>query len=106
MSVGVGGEPFTVTGGKSYITGPYNGSGRCTVGEANCAPFGISFVVPAKAGPFDLHTRNTARPPVVRAKIEVDPTTAAITITTDPPGAHAIPTIIEGFPLEIQHVNV
>jgi hypothetical protein len=92
VSVGVGGDPFTVTGGKAYITGPYEG-----------APFGLSITNPAKAGPFDLQQ---GRPVVVRAKIEVNPITAALTITTDPSGAHAIPTIIEGFPLQIQHVNV
>ncbi len=93
VSVGLGGDPFTVTGGKVYITGPYQG-----------APFGLSIVNPAKAGPFDLQE---GRPVVVRAKLEVDPTTAALTITTDPPGSpHAIPTIIEGFPLQIKHVNV
>ena len=43
---------------------------------------------------------------VVRGKIEVNPLTAAMTITTDPPGTpDAIPTSIEGIPLEIQHVN-
>jgi hypothetical protein len=93
VSVGVGGDPFTVTGGKAYITGPYDG-----------APFGLSIVNPAKAGPFDLQQ---GRPVVVRAKIEVDPTTAALTITTNPASeGFAIPTIIEGFPLQIQHVNV
>jgi hypothetical protein len=104
VSVGVGGDPFTVTGGKAYITGPYNGTGACsTPGSNGCAPFGLSIVNPAKAGPFNLQE---GRPVIVRAKIEVNPTTAALTITTDPSGAHAIPTIIEGFPLQIQHVNV
>jgi hypothetical protein len=113
ISVGVGGDPFSVSGGKFYLTGPYNGSGGCTVGSAGCAPFGITFEVPAKAGPFDLK-RNTANPAgedpcdcvIVRGKIEVNPITAAITITSDPPGSpDAIPTSIEGIPLEIQHVN-
>ena len=92
VSLGVGGDPFTVTGGRVYITGPYEG-----------APFGLSIVNPAKAGPFDLQE---GRPVVVRAKVEVDPVTAALTITTDPSGAHSIPSILEGFPLQIQHVNV
>jgi hypothetical protein len=103
VSVGVGGEPFTVTGGKVFITGPYNGSGSCTVGESGCAPFGLSIINPAKAGPFDLQQ---GRPVVVRAKIEVNPLTAALTVTTDATGPYAIPDIIEGFPLQIQHVNV
>ncbi len=89
VSVGVGSEPFTVTGGKVYITGPYRG-----------APFGLSIVNPAKAGPFDLGQV------VVRAKIEVDPITAALTITTDTEGPYKIPTIIDGIPLQVKHVNV
>ncbi|HEY3865877.1 MAG TPA: hypothetical protein VGL54_07320 [Solirubrobacteraceae bacterium] len=92
VSVGLGGDPFTVTGGRVYITEGYEG-----------APFGLSIVNPAKAGPFDLQE---GRPVVVRAKIEVDPHTAALTITTDNTGAHKIPTIIEGIPLQIKHVNV
>ncbi|HEV3323365.1 MAG TPA: hypothetical protein VG147_14370, partial [Solirubrobacteraceae bacterium] len=93
VSVGLGGDPFTVTGGKVYITGPYDG-----------APFGLSIVNPAKAGPFVLLQ---GRPIVVRARIEVNPRTAALTATTDPLGSpHAIPTIVEGIPLQIKHVYV
>ena len=110
IGVGVGNDPFTVTGGKFYLTGPYNGYGSCTVGEAGCAPFGLTFEVPAKAGPFDLVNTTNNHPPcdcvVVRGKIELDPQTAAITITSNPPGSpDSIPTSIEGIPLEIQHVN-
>jgi hypothetical protein len=89
VSVGLGGSPYSVKGGKVYITGPYKG-----------APFGLSIVNPAKAGPYDLGQV------VVRAKIEVDPVTAALTITTDDTGPYRIPTIIDGIPLQIQHVNV
>ncbi len=92
VSVGLGGDPFTVTGGKVYLTEKYAG-----------APFGLSIVNPAKAGPFDLQE---GRPVVVRATVEVNPITAALTIATDSSGAHAIPTIIEGIPLQIKHVNV
>ncbi len=99
VSVGVGGTPFTVKGGKVYITGPYDG-----------APFGLSIVNPAKAGPFDLEKTKLNHPAcdcvLVRAKIEVDPITAALTITSDNEGPYKIPTIVEGIPLEIQHVNV
>ena len=87
VSVGLGGDPFSVTGGKVYLTEKYAG-----------APFGLSIVNPAKAGPFDLQE---GRPVVVRAKVELDPHTAALTVTTG-----AIPRIIEGFPLQIKHVNV
>ena len=62
-----------------------------------------------KAGPFDLEhdTSNPAQNPacdcvVVRAKIEVDPLTAALTITTDPSGPHAIPHLIDGIPVADQ----
>ncbi len=89
VSVGLGGNPYTVTGGRVYITGPYKG-----------APYGLSIVNPAKAGPFNLGEV------VVRAKIEVNPTNAALTITSDSTGPYAIPQIIDGIPLEIKHVNV
>jgi hypothetical protein len=110
VAVGVGGEPYTVSGGKFYLTGPYNGSGGCTVGTSGCAPFGITFEVPAKAGPLDLAKTKANHPAcdcvLVRGKIEINPLTSAITITSNPPGTpDAIPTSIEGIPLEIQHVN-
>jgi hypothetical protein len=86
-SVGVGSHPFTVTGGKVYLTENYKG-----------APFGLSIVTPAKAGPFELQE---GKPVVVRAKLEVDPITAAATVTSD-----EIPKEIEGIPLQIRHINV
>jgi hypothetical protein len=84
VSVGIGGDPYTVTGGKVFLTEGYKG-----------APFGLSIVNPAKAGPFDLGKV------IVRAKIEVDLLTAALTVTTDP-----VPRILDGIPLQIQHVSV
>jgi hypothetical protein len=99
VSVGLGGNPFSVRGGRVYITGPYEG-----------APYGLSIVNPAKAGPFDLENTPAHHPAcdcvVVRAKIEVDPLTAALTITSDSSGPHAIPQMLEGIPLQIKHVNV
>jgi hypothetical protein len=92
VSVGLGGDPFTVTGGKVYLTEKYAG-----------APFGLSIVNPAKAGPFVLLE---GRPVIVRATVQVDPHTAALTVTTDSEGAHEIPTVIDGIPLQIKHVNV
>jgi hypothetical protein len=110
VSVGVGGEPYTVSGGKFFITGPYNGTSGCTVGQPGCAPFGITFEVPAKAGPYDFAKTQRNHPAcdcvLVRGKIEINPYTAALTVTSNPPGTpDAIPTSIEGIPLEIQHVN-
>jgi hypothetical protein len=97
VSVGLGNDPFSVTGGKVYLT-------QKIAGSPPDDPFGLSIVNPAKAGPFDLQE---GRPVVVRATIEVNPTTAALTVTTN--GAsqpYHIPTMIEGIPLQIKHVNV
>jgi hypothetical protein len=88
VSVGVGNQPYTVVGGHMYLTGPYEG-----------APFGLSIVVPAKAGPFDLGVV------VVRAKVEIDRQTAQATITTDSTGPYAIPHFLKGIPVEIRKVT-
>jgi hypothetical protein len=58
------------------------------------APFGLSIVVPAIAGPFDLGNV------VVRAAIYIDPHTAQVTVTTDP-----LPQIIDGVPTDIRTIN-
>ncbi len=84
VSVGLGGDPYSVTGGEVFLTEKYAG-----------APFGLSIVNPAVAGPFNLGKV------VVRAKIEVNPTTAALTVTTG-----EIPHILRGIPLQIKHVAV
>ena len=99
---GVGTDPVAVHGGKVYITEPYEG-----------APFGLSIVDPVKAGPFDLEhdTSNPNQDPpcdcvVVRAKIEINPVTAELTVTTNPTGPYSIPHIIDGVPVQIKAVNV
>ena len=99
---GVGTDPVAVHGGKVYITGPYEG-----------APFGLSIVDPVKAGPFDLEhdTSNPNQDPpcdcvVVRAKIEINPVTAELTVTTNPSGPYAIPHIIDGVPLQVKEIYV
>ena len=84
VASGAGPNPFYVTGAKIFLTGPYEG-----------APFGLSAVVPAKAGPFDLGNV------VVRSRIEVDPHTAQLTASTDP-----LPQIVKGVPVNIRLVNV
>jgi uncharacterized repeat protein (TIGR01451 family) len=89
-SVGLGNAPYTVTGGKVYITTGYDG-----------APYGLSIANPAKAGPYDLEAGTPCDCIVVRAKMEVDRYTAALKIKSDP-----LPTILQGIPLQIQHVNV
>jgi len=80
-TAGAGSTPYAVTG-KAYLAGSYKG-----------APLSLVFITPAVAGPFDLGTV------VVRAAAEVDPTNAQITVKTD-----AIPTILEGVPLQIRSI--
>jgi hypothetical protein len=84
VAAGAGANPFYVTGGKVFLTGAYKDG-----------QFGLSIVVPAKAGPFDLGTV------IVRGSVLVDPITAALTVTTDP-----LPTILDGIPLDLRSVNV
>jgi hypothetical protein len=84
---GPGGSPLTLPqpGGPElpiYLTGPYEG-----------APFGLSIKTPIVAGPFNLGTI------VTRARIDVDPSTAQITITTDP-----LPQIVKGVPTDIRSI--
>lgn len=83
VAAGAGSHPLWIAG-KVYLTGPYHG-----------APFGLSIVVPAKAGPFNLGNV------VVRAAIEIDRTTSAVTVTSDP-----LPQIKDGVPFRVQTVNV
>jgi hypothetical protein len=84
VTAGPGAYPLTVSGGQVFLTGPYKG-----------APFGLSIVVPAIAGPFNLGNV------VVRAAVSVDPHTAQITIASDP-----FPTILDGVQLQVKTVNV
>jgi hypothetical protein len=83
VAAGPGGHPFYEKG-SLYLTGPYRG-----------APFGLSIVVPTIAGPFNLGNV------VVRAQIDVNPNTAALTVTSDP-----LPQIIDGIPLRLRTANV
>jgi hypothetical protein len=87
VQAGPGANPLTLPqpGGPEipiYLTGPYHG-----------APFGLSISTPIVAGPFNLGTI------VTRAKIEVDPSTAQITITTDP-----LPQIVDGVPTDLRSI--
>jgi hypothetical protein len=88
VASGAGSHPFEIEG-SVYLTGPYDG-----------APFGLSIVTHAVAGPFNLGLV------IVRARIAVDPETSALTITTDETGPHAIPQILDGVPLRLQRVTV
>lgn len=83
VSAGSGPAPLNVPG-KVFITEPR--------GADSIA--GLSIVVPAIAGPYNLGT------PVVRADIHVNPDTS-LTVTSDP-----LPTILSGVQLRIKQVIV
>ncbi len=80
---GSGPTPFLFTGGTVYLTGPYNG-----------APYGLSIVVPAVAGPFSLGNV------VTRATINVDQYTGRVIVTS------VLPTIHAGVPLRLRGITV
>jgi hypothetical protein len=80
---GLGGEPITLPG-RVYLTGPYQG-----------APFGLSVVTLAVAGPFNLGDV------AVRSKILVDRSTAAVSIVSDP-----FPTFVRGVPVQLKRITV
>jgi hypothetical protein len=87
VAAGAGSEPLYMPG-TVYLTTGYKG-----------APFGLSIVTNAVAGPLNLGRL------VIRARIDIDPSTAALTITTDP-GVGGIPIILLGVPLRIQRVSL
>jgi hypothetical protein len=88
VSSGPGPYPLTIPQAGApespiFLTGPYAG-----------APFGLTIVTHVLAGPFNLGTV------ITRAKIEINPITAQITVTTDP-----LPQIIAGVPTDLRTVD-
>jgi len=83
VSVGSGSEPYYVTG-KVFFTGQHDG-----------APFGLSIVVPAVAGPFNLGDI------IVRIALYVDPHTTQVTAVSGP-----LPQKLDGIPLRIRTIDV
>ncbi len=83
IGAGPGPDPLFL-GGSVYLTGPYEG-----------APYGLSIVVPAVAGPLNLGDI------VLGARITVDPLTTALTITSDP-----WPQSVDGIPLQLRTLNL
>ena len=89
VAAGAGSAPLWIPqAGKAatgvFLGGPYKG-----------APFSLSIVVPAQAGPFDLGTV------VVRSALFVDPIDAHVTALTDP-----MPTILDGIPLRVREIRL
>ena len=83
VASGAGAQPLWLSG-PVYLTGPYRG-----------APFGLSIVVPAKAGPFNLGSV------VVRSTISVNPNTAQLTVASDP-----LPQSVDGVPFRLKAIDV
>ncbi|HEY5344478.1 MAG TPA: hypothetical protein VIJ66_12580, partial [Solirubrobacteraceae bacterium] len=98
VGVGPGADPFYLPepgrqASGIYLTGPTPPEGSSQSG----APFGLSIVVPAIAGPFDLGSV------VVRAKVTVDPRTAQLTISS---GVGGVPIVEDGIPLDIRTLEL
>jgi hypothetical protein len=87
--VGPGPQPLRITGGHVFLTRSYKG-----------APFGLSVVMPAIAGPYTLAGTTGKGTVVVRASLNVDPTDAHITVKSDP-----LPTMLDGVPLQLRAVE-
>jgi hypothetical protein len=83
VAVGAGSRPLELPG-SVYLTGPYGGG-----------PFGLAIVTDATTATLDLGRL------VIRARIDVDPRTAALTITSD-----RLPQIVLGVPLRIKSIGL
>jgi hypothetical protein len=81
---GPGPSPFYITNGRAYLTVGHDG-----------APFGLTIVVRAVAGPFDLGDV------IVRGSLTIDPVTSKVTVTTS-----AFPAILQGIPLQLRDVRL
>ena len=82
VQAGSGSSPYTFRG-SVYLTGSYKG-----------APYGMSIVVPAIAGPFNLGNV------VTRATININQSTAQGTVESE------VPTIYKGIPLRLRSIKV
>jgi hypothetical protein len=80
---GAGATPFTFGNGVVYLTEKYNG-----------APYGLSIVVPAIAGPFNLG------PVTTRATLTVNPYTDQVTTTSN------LVTIVKGVPVRLRGISI
>jgi hypothetical protein len=83
VELGSGNKPLDL-GGTVYLTGPYDG-----------APYGLTIVVPATSvGPYNYGNI------VTRAKLEVNPSTAQVTV------ASQLPIVVGGAQIRLRSLNV
>ncbi len=83
VGAGAGTHPVYLPG-KVYLAGSYKG-----------APLSLAVITPAVSGPYDLGNV------VVRAALEVNPTTTQITAVSDP-----LPQILQGIPLRLRSILI
>jgi hypothetical protein len=81
VQAGSGSSPYTFNG-TVYLTEKYAG-----------APYGLSIVVPANAGPFALGNV------ITRAKVEVEPYTAQVVVSA------SLPMIVKGIPIRLRAIH-
>lgn len=81
VQAGSGSSPYTFNG-TVYLTEHYGN-----------APYGLSIVVPAVAGPFSLGNV------ITRAKVEVEPYTAQVVVSSQ------LPTIVAGIPIRLRSIT-
>lgn len=82
VAAGAGSEPYTFTG-SVYLTGPYGN-----------APYGLSIVVPAVAGPYNLGDV------ITQAEVNVATYTGQVTVTG------SLPSVVEGVPIRLKNLSV
>ncbi|HTX01536.1 MAG TPA: hypothetical protein VMD59_22315, partial [Acidimicrobiales bacterium] len=82
VSAGAGAQQLSLTG-TVYLTGPYDGD-----------PFGISIIVPADVGPFQLGDVN------VQAGVGIDPTSARLVLSG------SLPEVYDGVALHVTAVTI
>jgi hypothetical protein len=87
---GPGAMPMAIVGGKVFLTSGYEG-----------APFGLSIVIPALAGPYTLAGTTGAGTVVVRASVGINANDASIVIKSDP-----LPAVLDGIPLQLRAVDM
>lgn len=84
VGAGAGLTPFYIDQGRAYFTRPFHGM-----------TYGLSIVVPAKAGPFDLGDV------IVRAGIDFGRRSGILRVVSEP-----FPQVVRGIPVDLRDVRV
>jgi hypothetical protein len=84
VGVGTGPDPFSVSTGRMYLAGPYNGG-----------PVSVVVIAPATTGPFDLGDV------VVRTALVIDPETLRVRAVSE-----ALPSGLAGIQLDVRDIRL